>query len=217
MNPTRPPTGDRPDDDAHWFDLLAGRPADDGAAGTRAEAALLRAALLRHRPQAPRGQPAAADARITRLLDRARAEGVLAAAPPPLLAAAPRSAWRPPAWAWLGGLAAGVLLVVIGLQLQRQDTPPESVLRGAAVQQWPVADPLQRRQQLQQALQAAGFDAQPFDRLGRAGLDIALPVPLPAAQARALAALGITPPAGPSLQIELLPLAPAPATAPASR
>lgn len=98
MNPPRPPADDRPDDDAHWFDLLAGRPADGGVSDTRTEAALLRAALLRHRPQAPIGQPAAADARVTRLLDRARAEGVLAAAPPPP-AAAPRSAWRPPAWA----------------------------------------------------------------------------------------------------------------------
>jgi hypothetical protein len=56
---------------------------------------------------------------------------------------------------------------------------------------------------------AAGFDVQPFDSLGRPVLDITLPVPLPAAQASALASLGLAPPGGPSLVVELLPAPPA--------
>jgi hypothetical protein len=145
---------------------------------------------------------------IARLLDRARAEGVL----PPAAAAgrAPGRAatWRPTHGVWAGALAAGVAVLGLALLLQRPaDAPGDSVLRGAAVQQLPAADPLQRRQDLLQALRAAGFDAQPFDRLGRPGLDIALPVPLPPAQARALADLGLAAPPGPSLQVELLPAA----------
>jgi len=222
--PTTPPAG--PDDDQQWFDLLAGRRAHGASAGTQAQAAALRTALQRHRPPAPAGQPAPADARIGRLLARARAEGVL---PPPdarpqataplAPAARPAPPRRRPLWA--GALAAGVAALGLALLLRPAgppgaDTPPAAdTLRGTAVQQWTVADPLQRRQQLLQALRDAGFDAQPFDRLGRAGLDIALPVPLPPAQARALAGLGIKPPPGPSLQIELLPAAPA--SAPVAR
>jgi hypothetical protein len=198
---------DDPDDQA-WFDLLAGRDTPGASTATQAEAAALRAALHRHAPRAPAGQPPAADARIARLLDRARAEGVL-----PPVAAAGRAAgltlaWRPPRRAWAGALAAGVAVLGLALLLHRPvDAPADNVLRGAAVQQLQAADPLQRRQDLLQALRAAGFDAQPFDRLGRPGIDIALPVPLPAAQARALAALGLAAPSGPSLQVELLPAA----------
>ena len=206
------------DNDQQWFDLLAGRCAPGASIGTQAEAAALRAALRRHAPGAPAGQPAPADTRVARLLDRARAEGVLppAAGPSAGQPSRPAAAWRPPRAAWMGALAASVAGLGLALLLQQRqaEPPPDSVLRGAAVQQLQVADPLQRRQQLLQALRAAGLDAQPFDRLGRPGLDIALPVPLPAAQARALADLGIAAPAGPSLLIELLPAAPANASAP---
>lgn len=208
------------DDDQHWFDLLAGRSSAGAEAATQADAVRLRQALLQHRAAAPAGDPAAPDVRIARLLGRARAEGVLAAPPPTAL---------PPGWhhtrrrqAWAGALAAGVAALGITLLLRSpadQPAPerrPEAVLRGAPVQQLQAADPQQRRQQLLQALRAAGLDAHAFDRLGRPGLDIALPVPLPAAQARALADLGIAAPAGPSLQIELLPVAPVAPVAPAS-
>jgi hypothetical protein len=215
--PTRPGQAgdagsDTTDDDQHWFDLLAGRPSAGADATTRAEAARLRQALLQHRAAAPAGDPAAPDDRIARLLGRARAEGVLAApsaTAPPL--SSPQHRRRQ---AWAGALAAGVAGLVITLLLRSPDDQgapkgmPEAVLRGAPVQQLQAADPQQRRQQLLQALRAAGLDAHSFDRLGRAGLDIALPVPLPAAQARALADLGIADPHGPSLQIELLPAAP---------
>lgn len=193
-------------DDQPWFDLLAGRAAPGASLRTQAEAAALRSALRRHAGAAPPGQPAPADERITRLLARARADGVLpAAAGQPPHQRAPRRAWA------TGALAAGVAALGLALLLQRpgSDGPPaDSVLRGAAVQQLQAADPLQRRDQLLQALRAAGLDAQPFERLGRPGLDIALPVPLPPAQARALAGLGLAAPPGPSLLVELLPATP---------
>lgn len=193
-------------DDQPWFDLLAGRPAPGASRHTQAEAEALRGALRRHGSTAPTGQPAPADERITRLLTRARADGVLPAA----AGAGPRQ--HPSRRAWAGaGLAAGVAALGLALLLQRPDAEglaTDSVLRGAAVQQLQAVDPLRRRDQLLQALRAAGFDAQPFDRLGRPGLDIALPVPLPPAQVRALADLGLAAPPGPSLLVELLPATP---------
>ena len=128
------------DDDQHWFDLLAGRHSAGAGAATRADATRLRQALLRHRPEAPAGSPAAADVRIARLLGRARAEGVLGAPPPP---SAPPPLWqmhrRPRVWA--GALAAGVAALGITLLLRApehqpaHDGAPEAVLRGATVQQ----------------------------------------------------------------------------------
>lgn len=219
------PTEDGASDDQHWFNLLAGRAAPGASDSTHAEAAALRQALQRYRAQAPEGSPAAADARITRLLARARADGVLpaahpAAAHPPAAAdrvpSPPRPGtagrWRLPSLAWGGRLGAGVAagLVALAAVLWLVPTPgdhpaPDSVLRGAALQQLPAADPAQLRQQLLVALRDAGFEVQPFDRLGRPGLDITLPVPLPADQAHALTDLGLTPPTGPSLVIELVP------------
>ena len=221
------PTEDGASDDQHWFDLLAGRTAPGASASTHAEAGALRQALQHHLAQAPEGSPAAADARITRLLARARADGVLPAALPPAAHPQPASdrfpgparpgtagRWRLPSLAWGGTLGAGVaaglvaLAAALWLLPTAVDHPaPESVLRGAALQQLPAADPAQRRQQLLVALRAAGFEVQPFDRLGRPGLDITLPVPLPADQARALTNLGLTPTTGPSLVIELVPAA----------
>ena len=77
MTPGTPAGDNGSDDDQHWFDLLAGRAAPGAGSATQAEAAALRRALQHHGPQAPEGSPAAADARIARLLERARAEGVL--------------------------------------------------------------------------------------------------------------------------------------------
>ncbi|MFT7722081.1 MAG: hypothetical protein QM788_04530 [Roseateles sp.] len=187
-----------PDDDPHWLDLMAGRTVDAADARTRKEAAWLRAALLSYRPAAPQGGPADADARIRRLLARARAAGVLAATANDAAPARRRSAWWPPALA-ASVAAFGVMFAV----LSPHEGPDDGgTLRGAPVQTVRAADPEARRAQLLQALRAAGFDAQPFERLGRAGIDVALPVPLPPEQAAALGRLGLAAPAGPSLQIE---------------
>jgi hypothetical protein len=187
------------DDDQHWLDLMAGRAAPDADARTRKEAAWLRAALLSYRVSAPPGAPADADERVGRLLTRARDAGVLATA-------ANDPAARRPAPRWRHALAAGVAacgLVLVFLP-QRQDLDDGITLRGAPVQRIEAPDAQSRRQQMLLDLRAAGFDAQPFERLGRLGLDVSLPVPLPAEQAAALTRLGLAPPPGPSLQIEFV-------------
>lgn len=189
------------DDDQHWLDLMAGRAAPDADARTRKEAAWLRAAMLSYRVTAPPGAPADADQRAGRLLTRARDAGVLASAAndAPPLRPAPR--WR---HALAAGVAACGLVLVFLPQRQNPDDADGATLRGAPVQRVESADAQSRRQQMLLDLRAAGFDAQPFERLGRPGLDVSLPVPLPQAQAAALARLGLAPPPGPSLQIEFV-------------
>ncbi|MFG6440912.1 hypothetical protein [Roseateles sp. LKC17W] len=195
MTPTTPD-----DDDQHWLDLMAGRTAPDADARTRREAAWLRAAVLSYRVTAPPGAPADADARVGRLLTRARDAGVLASAANDAPPRGKAGAWWRPALAACVALC-GVVLVFVPA---RDGTDDGSALRGAPVQRVETVDVVQRRQQLLRALQAAGFDAQPFERLGRLGIDVSLPVPLPARQAEALKRLGLAAPTGPSLQIEFV-------------
>lgn len=216
---------DTEQDDQHWFDLMAGRAVPDAHGRTRADTAWLRAALLAYRARPPAGQMPAAEQRIERLLGRAVQAGVLppspAAQPAPSQPAVPS---RRPAW-WrqlfgspargasrpaIGWALAPALVVValVGTVLLRQTDPPAErpdVERGPALQQISAADPAQRQQQLVQALRAAGLDAQPFERLGRRGVDIELPVPLPPPQAQALQREGLRAPEGPNLIVEVLP------------
>jgi hypothetical protein len=191
-----------PDDDQHWLDLMSGRTAPEADARTRKEAAWLRAALLSYRVSAPPGAPADAEQRAARLLTRARDAGLLAAAAND--AAPPRRTTQ----RWRHALAACVavcgLVLVFLPQRQGLDDADGGTLRGAAVQRIEAPDAQLRRQQMLLDLRAAGFDAQPFERLGRAGIDVSLPVPLPPAQAAALTRLGLAPPPGPSLQIEFV-------------
>lgn len=203
-----------PDDDQDWLDLMAGRAAPDADARTRKEAAWLRAAMLSYRVTAPEGGPAPADDRVARLLTRAREAGVLPAAANDGDLPVARTLRGP---RWPQALAAGLALcgLVLVFMPERPASDPDApVMRGAAVQRLTSADPAPQRARLLQDLRAAHFDAQPYERLGRLGIDVALPVPLPAAQAAALQRLGLTPPDGPSLQIEFVtPPAAAPASA----
>lgn len=207
-------------DDQHWFDLMAGRAAPEAHGRTRADAAWLRAALLAYRAQAPAGAMPDPERRIHKLLHRAVAAGVLPPATAPRAAtgrpgrwAARWQGWRqrlvPPGLRWAPALAVLVLgaALLVGQQTPAPTVPTE-VERGPALQQLSVADPVQRQQQLLQALRAAGLDAHGFERLGRRGVDIELPVPLPPAQAQALQREGLQPTGGPSLVVELLPAAP---------
>lgn len=199
------------DDDERWFELLAGRNVGDVRPSTRREAAWLRAALLNYPPTAPQGAVPDPVQRVQRLLEKAAAAGVIG--PPP---APPAGRWmRLRAW-WsqpgaslrrggLGIAVAGVLATVLLRQAWEPPGEQAVIERGPALQQVFDADPAARRDQLLRALQAAGLDAHPFERLGRLGVDVALPVPLAPAQARALAAQGLRVPAGPALQVELLP------------
>lgn len=201
-------------DDEAWLALLAGRRAPEALAATRHEAAWMRAALLAYRAQAPAGGPAPAEQRVQRLLARAREAGVLAPARP---AAAPALPWHRrlaalftgPALGPLGlGLAAllmSAVLLLPGVREPGTGAPlTEEALRGPALQRVVTPEPRARRDAMLQALQAAGLDARAFERLGRPGLDVALPVPLPEAQARALHAQGLQVPGGPVLQVEFV-------------
>ncbi len=195
------------DDDQHWLDLMAGRVAPEADARTRREAAWLRAALLSYRLAAPPGAPAAADERVGRLLARAHEAGILAAtAQEPPRTRKPANQWRYALAACV--VALGAVLIFMPAR-QGMDDPAGGVWRGAPVQRIEAQDPTQGRQQLLNELRAAGFDAQPFERLGRLGIDVALPAPLPSPQATALKRLGLVPPEGPSLQIEFITPAPA--------
>lgn len=215
---------DAEQDDQHWFDLMAGRSVPDAHGRTRADAAWLRAALLAYRLQPPPGQVPAAEQRVQRLLSRAVEAGVLAqagdAAQPQATPPRPSSGRRlwqrlldrlnslsTPLRGWRLAPALAVLVLAIGLIFQQLNTPSErpNVERGPAVQQISASDPGQRQQQLVKTLRAAGIDAQPFERLGRLGVDIELAVPLPPAQAQALQREGLRPPEGPNLVVEVLP------------
>lgn len=199
-------------DDQHWLDLMAGRDAPDADARTRKSAAWLRAAMLTYRVDAPAGGPSGPDVRIRRLLARARAAGVLGAAAneADYPGRGPRAGSR---WSrTLRGpqalVASLVLCASVALLMPWQaDDGGDGVMRGAAVQTLTAPagqSAAQQRDDVLRQLRAAGFDAQPFDRLARPGIDVALEVPLPAGQVAALKALGIQPPAGPSLQIEFV-------------
>jgi len=126
-----------------------------------------------------------------------------------------RSGWSR-AWAWLrrprhadlglAAMAAGVVagVVLVNGRVALPEAPSADVERGAAVQQFTVEDPYARQQALLQGLRAAGIEAVPYEQLGRRGVDIALAVPLPPAQGQLLASLGLRPPGGPSLRVELI-------------
>lgn len=209
---------DEADDDQDWLDLMAGRSAPQADASTRAQALALRAALLKDRLSAPAGAPAAADERAERLLQRARAAGVLESR----LASPARQARAANRWPYAVAASVGLfgMLMLLQQQLPGENSDPDQndraheQMRGAALQQRPTSQPLQDRQALLDRLRAAGFDAQPYERLGRQGIDVELPVPLPADRAAALKQFGLRPATGPSLQIEFL--LPAPASTPAS-
>jgi hypothetical protein len=199
MNNTLPP-----DDNQDWLDLLAGRPAPDADAATRAEAERLRNALRSQALPLPAAEPDARE-RTERLLERARDAGVLA----------PRGEARPGWRGWLAGpwgrgagalgLVAAVLLVA-GPQWQdrRGDDDIGSTERGGDVQQRRAAEPRPARDALLAALRAAGIDAQPYERLGRPGLDIGLAHPLSDAHRQALVRAGLAIPAGPVLRVEFV-------------
>ncbi|MDI4634119.1 hypothetical protein J7U46_13760 [Pelomonas sp. V22] len=205
------------DDDQDWLDLMAGRPAPGADDITRTQAEALRAAVLTQRLSAPAGAPAAADQRAERLLQRARAAGVLE----DRLADVARPARAANRWPYAMAASVAVIGLLLVMQQQgpgdgspagmRDPAPEHEQMRGAVLQQRLSSQPLLDRQALLDRLRAAGFEAQPYERLGRLGIDVELPVPLPAARAAALKQLGLQPVTGPSLQIEILSTAPQPA------
>jgi hypothetical protein len=79
-----------------------------------------------------------------------------------------------------------------------------STERGGDVQQRRAAEPRPARDALLADLRAAGIDAQPYERLGRPGLDIGLAHPLSDAHRQALVRAGLAIPAGPVLRVEFV-------------
>lgn len=205
------------DGDQAWLDLLAGRAAPGADPALAREAALLRDGLHRYRIDAPPGHVPAPDERVQRLLDRAHQSGVLpgaerATAPPP---PAPRrsTALAAPRW-WPAAVLGLGLATGLAWWSQRpgpaQDTLP-FVLRGDGVLQRPAPDLAQARAQrdaLLSQLRAQGFEADAYEQLDRPGVDLALTQPLSDARRAALLALGITPPHGPQLRVEFVPVNP---------
>lgn len=195
---------DEADDDQDWLDLLAGRSVPHADVSTRQQAGALRAALLKQQPMVPTGAPSAADERAERLLHRARLAGILNSHQ------AKPSRHTPAANRWPYALAASVGLFGVLLLLQQQqgaqDDPiwAHQQMRGGSLQQRSSATPELDRQALLEELRSAGFDAHPYERLGRLGIDVDLPVPIPARQAEALKGLGLQAVQGPSLQIEFI-------------
>lgn len=202
-------------DDSRWLAALAGRPEPGTAAATVAEAAWLRRVVTSAAAPEwlPDESPWLAAARRERLVERARAAGLLAERP---AAAGWRALWglldglgrrcrwcagvEPPAWA--GALALGLMLVLGAPTLWQQALPgpageADATLRAAAqLRRVVVADPLRSRTELARQLTAAGAQVAPYERAGRPGLDAEWPAAARTAVAEVLARAGLLRPAG---------------------
>ena len=205
-------------DDAHWLELLAGRPAPDARPSCRVEASWLRAAMLSVRSAVPAGDVLDPEARLQTLLAKAKAAGLrgvgervsadLGAAPSKRnarpwgqrLSQFADAVFRSPvSWATSAVLALGVFLV-----LPQGHEPSEAILRGQAVQQLVSADPQALQRKVAAELRTQGFDVATFDRLGRPGLELTLPEQPTADQVAQLRGLGLEWPAGPQLVVEFV-------------
>jgi hypothetical protein len=195
----------RDEEDDAWFEALSGRALGEWCA-TR-EASALRAALLRNAPPAPAATPAAAAgeasrdaAREARLLERARAAGLLEARRGPFR-------WRVfRGWPALGAVTALACAAVIGVIVLRPTREPE-ITRSAAggVFVLRAADPARVQRELLGELRAAGVDANGYERLGREGIDADLPQPVPDRVRAMLERYHIPLPAEGTLQVEIAP------------
>lgn len=196
-----------PDDDARWLAALAGRPLPGTTAATAAEAAWLRRVVTSSigLQEEADVSPAQAAARRERLIERARAAGLLAERPG---AAGWRTRWgwrascrwcarfEPPGWA--GALALGLMLALGTPALWQSGRlapagEEDSARRAAApVLRVAVADPLRSRSELARQLAAAGAQVAPYERAGRPGLDAEWPAAARPAVAEVLARAGLT-------------------------
>lgn len=203
------------DDDARWLAALAGRPQSGTDAATAAEAAWLRQVVRSEPPPEwlPDPSPWQAAARRERLIERARAAGLLAERPAAgswraVLAALGLAGGRcrvcaalePPGWA--GALVLLLMLAVGAPTLWQSALPGPSTddaatLRAAAPVLRPVVgDPLRSRAELARQLTAAGAQVAPYERAGRLGLDAEWPAAARTAVAEVLVRAGLARPAG---------------------
>jgi hypothetical protein len=194
----------RDEEDDTWFEALAGRAS--GEHGATREASALRAALLHSAAAdsiltstAEVNEPSPDAAREVRLLERARAAGLLE---PRRGLLQRRTFWSWPGFGAVTALACGAVIAVIVLRPVRVT----EVSRGAAVSNVFVlraADPVRVQRDLLGELRAAGVTAAGYERLGREGIDADLPRPLPARVRATLERYHIPVPADGTLQIEI--------------
>ncbi len=213
---------DASDDDAAWLAALRGHPVDGSPSPAAMEGMLIREAMLKWPParEAPMDDPA----RIDRLLERARAEGLLGESPAPEVHREDpsdpnrRRDGTPPAWwtrikagsfvgAARASLAIAAVLVVstsVWLARPRPSPVEEGSVRTApdAVVVLRVRDPEASRRQLVDGLTAEGVDVTRYTRFGRLGVDADLPRPLPAGIAGVLQRQGLAPPVDGVLRVE---------------
>jgi hypothetical protein len=163
------------DDDIAWLEALAGRAAPPRAEdATSASRDVIEAAALRElirdlpEPETPHA-PALDPSRESELIERARAQGLLAAR------IAPRTRWGRTG---VLAVAAGIVLAAIGLTLLRTGSPPTETLRGDGRVHLKTDDPAALKRQLTEELRAAGAQVTGYERLGRPGIDVDLPKPL---------------------------------------
>lgn len=179
------------DDTDAWLRALAGRTDGADAAPEVNEARALRnfmqANLRQEMANAEaKSQVAVADAsREAALIARARAAGVLpGTSAPAVTQAGTATGWR---W-WMQRLAAPrpvlafatvVALVVLGSRVLLV-APPADTVRGAehGIVRLQSADPRALKQQITAELTRAGIRVSGYERLGRAGLDADLPLPV---------------------------------------
>lgn len=153
------------EDDLHWLEALAGRPASD-AVGQ--EAKVLRGLIRAQIEQEIIAVSEKDFARESALIARAKAEGLLP------------SRSRRPWYQAAAGLAAAALLASVLIGLYLTSLPPSETFRG--VQDGTVRlaskDPSALKQQIIRELRAAGVPAVGYERLGRSGIDADLQKPI---------------------------------------
>lgn len=156
------------EDDLHWLDALAGRPASGSTGAVDREARKLRDLISAQINEDTVAVSKMDFARESALIARAKAEGLL----PPRL----RRPWIPAAV----GLAAAALLASVLIGVYRTSLPPSETFRGVQGGTVRLAskDPSALKQQIIRELRAAGVPAVGYERLGRSGVDAELPKPI---------------------------------------
>jgi hypothetical protein len=166
------------DDDDAWLDALAGRiePLQFDTVQSRdlvLEALALREFIRRQELPTTPGIHTVDAARELELIARARREGLLVSAAQRQL---PRYGLRR-----LGFSAAALVVIAVGIGLWRSSLTPQETLRGVdhGTVHLQAQDPPALKRQLTEELTAAGATVSGYERLGRLGIDVDLPQPLP--------------------------------------